>query len=382
MQDQAHLRHQEVLNILETMSSSDSASLVSQMYSDSCTSSNSISMLPAEPKIFYGRDTELADILKLFEQGTPRIAILGAGGMGKTSLARIVLHHEQITAKYHGNRFFVACDMASSKTELAGLIGAHLGIKPGKDLTQAVLWYFTNGPPSLLILDNLETPWEPVESRKDVEELLSLLTDITSLALMVTMRGVERPAKVKWTQPFLSPLWPLSQEAAQQMFIAIADDRHSLDEIDQVLGLTDNMPLSISLLAHLVDMESCSQILSRWETEKTALISDGYDRKSNLELSISLSLSSPRIASTPYAQDLLALLSILPDGLSDVELKQVEFPIKDILSCKAALLCTALAYTADSKRVKVLVPVREYMGIISPPTDQMVQPLFKHFRQL
>ncbi|KAJ7020335.1 hypothetical protein C8F04DRAFT_1242049 [Mycena alexandri] len=360
MQDQAHLRHQEVLNIIETMSSSDSTSVILMHFSHAHTnpSSISLSMLPAEPKIFHGHDSELAHILKLFEQGTPRIAILGAGGMGKTTLARIALHHEQITTKYHGNRFFIECDTASSKAELAGLIGAHLGMKPRKDQIQAVLWYFTNGPPSLLILDNLETPWELVESRKDVEEFLSLLTDITSLALM-----------------------PLSQDAARKMFFDIADDRYSMDEVDQVLDLTDNMPLSISLLSHLVDMEGCSQILSRWETEKTSLISEGYDRKSNLELSISLSLSSPRIASMPHALDLLALLSILPDGLLDVELEQAEFPI-NILSCKAALLRTALVYTDDSKRVKVLVPIREYMGKFSPPTDPMIKPLFNHFHEL
>ncbi|KAJ7046409.1 P-loop containing nucleoside triphosphate hydrolase protein, partial [Mycena alexandri] len=382
MQDQAQLRHQEVLSIIETMSSSDSASLISTTYSDSYTSSNSISMLPAEPKIFHGRSLELAEILKLLNQDSPRIAILGAGGMGKTSLARTTLHHEEIITKYQGNRFFITCDTASNKVELAGLIGAHLGMKLGKDLTQAVLWHFTNAPPSLLILDNLETPWEPVESRKDIEEFLSLLTDITSLALMITMRGAERPAKVHWSRPFLLPLQPLAQDAARKMFIDIADDRHSVEEVDQVLYLTGNMPLSISLLAHLVDMEGCGAILSRWETEKTSLISEGYDKRSNLKLSIALSLSSPRITSMPHSQDLLALLSILPDGLSDVELKQSKFPINDILGCKASLLRTALAYTDDDKRLKVLVPVREYMGRLHPPTDVMIRPLLTHFHEL
>ncbi|KAJ7715397.1 P-loop containing nucleoside triphosphate hydrolase protein [Mycena metata] len=339
-------------------------------------------MLPAEPKIFHGRDSELADILKLFRKGTPRIAILGAGGMGKTSLARIVVHHEEISTKYHGNRFFVTCDTASSKPELAGLIGAHLGIKPGEDLTQAVLRHFSSSPPSLLILDNLETVWEPTKSRKEIEEFLSLLADINSLALVITMRGAERPSTVQWTRPFLQPLPPLAQDAARKMFIDIADDKHPLDEVDQVLHLTANMPLSISLLAHLVDMEGCREILSRWETEKTSLISNGDDKRSNLELSISLSLSGPRIASTPQAQDLLALLSMLPDGLSDVELKQTKFPITDILGCKATLLRTALAYTDGHKRLKVLVPIREYMAKVLPPTDQMIQPMFKHFHEL
>ncbi|KAJ7755446.1 P-loop containing nucleoside triphosphate hydrolase protein, partial [Mycena metata] len=339
-------------------------------------------MLPAEPKIFYGRDSELADILKLFRQGTPRIAILGAGGMGKTSLARTVVHHEEVTTKYHENRFFVTCDTASSKMVLAGLIGAHLGLKPGKDLARAVLQRFSSNPPSLLILDNLETVWEPVESREEIEEFLSLLTDINNLALVITMRGAERPSKVQWTRPFLLPLPPLSQNAARKMFIDIADDKHPLEVVDQVLSLTDNMPLSISLLAHLADIEGCKEILFRWETEKTALISEGSDRRSNLELSISLSLSSPRIASTPQAQDLLALLSMLPDGLSDVELRQTKFPVTDILSCKATLLRTALAYTDVHKRLKVLVPIREYMGKLFPPTEQMIQPMFNHFHEL
>ncbi|KAJ7862155.1 hypothetical protein B0H14DRAFT_2224862, partial [Mycena olivaceomarginata] len=131
--------------------------------------------LPSEPKIFHGRETEISEILNLFMQEAPKIAILGAGGMGKTSLARIALHYPKITRRYEQHRFFVTCDTASTKVELAALIGAHLGLRPGKDLTRPVLNYFSRNPASLLILDNLETVWEPRETRGDVEEFLSLL---------------------------------------------------------------------------------------------------------------------------------------------------------------------------------------------------------------
>ena len=148
-------------------------------------SSNSISMLPAQPKIFHGCESELAAIVATLHMESPRIAILGAGGMGKTSLAKAALHHPDIVAKYQ-HRFFVATDSATTSIELAAIIGSHLGLKPGKDLTKPVVHYFSSSPPCLLILDNLETVWDPIESRSKVEEFLSVLTDITHLALIVS----------------------------------------------------------------------------------------------------------------------------------------------------------------------------------------------------
>jgi Cdc6-like AAA superfamily ATPase len=126
-------------------------------------SSNSISLLPPEPKIIHGRESELLDMLHLFNNGIPRIAILGAGGMGKTFLARAFLQHPDITARYAQNKFFVACSSATTTLELTNLIGGHLGLKPGKDLTQTVLWHFSDIPSSHLILDELEAMWEPVK---------------------------------------------------------------------------------------------------------------------------------------------------------------------------------------------------------------------------
>ncbi|KAJ7908353.1 P-loop containing nucleoside triphosphate hydrolase protein, partial [Mycena leptocephala] len=338
--------------------------------------------LPSEPKIFHGRESEILNILQLFKQETPRITILGAGGMGKTSLARAVLHHSEITLRYECYRYFIACDSTATKVELAALIGEHLGLKPGKDLTHSVIHHFSSSPPSLLILDNLETLWEPVESRAEIEEFLSLLTDVAHLALLITMRGAERPAKVRWTRPFLLPLKPLEQDAALRTFMDIADARHNPDEVDKVLALTDNMPLVINLLAHLVDLEGCAHVLSHWETEKTSLISEGINQRSNLDLSISLSLYSPRMNSVPHACELLSLLSILPNGLADAELLQSKLPIDDVLGCKTVLLRTSLAYRDEHNRLKALVPIREHMRKTQPPGDHIIQPLLKHFQEL
>ncbi|KAJ7916875.1 hypothetical protein B0H13DRAFT_2446285 [Mycena leptocephala] len=296
-QGDAEKRHKEVIVMIEALSdttSSDGLSIMSTVYSDSHTSSNSISMLLSEPKIFHGRQSELSDIPRLFSQGTPRVAILGAGGMGKTSLARAIIHHAEIAGRYNQHRFFIACDSATTQVELSAIIGAHLGLKPGKDLTCPVIQHFSDNPHGLLILDNLETLWEPSKSRGSIEEFLSLLTGVNDLALVITMRGAERPAKVAWTRPFLPPLKPLEQDAARQTFIDIADNIHDPEDVNK------------------------SKIL-------------------------------------------LSLLSMLPDGLSDIELVQSKLPIDNIMACKAALIRTTLAYSNEKKTTEII----EYRGTLS-----------------
>ncbi|KAJ7159279.1 hypothetical protein C8R43DRAFT_825599, partial [Mycena crocata] len=130
--------------------------------------------LPAEPKIFHGRDAELKYIIEAIQRAPARIAILGAGGMGKTTLAKAALHHPSMIMK-HEARYFVASDSATTSMELAAIIASHLELKPGKDLTQAVIHYLSSGGPSLLILDNLETVWDATESRGKLEKFLALL---------------------------------------------------------------------------------------------------------------------------------------------------------------------------------------------------------------
>ncbi|KAJ7784734.1 hypothetical protein B0H16DRAFT_1784805, partial [Mycena metata] len=384
IQKKAEQMHQDLLEFISNLTdgpTSDLSSSIYQMNFGSENSSNSFSLLPPYPKIFYGREGDLTEILQTLAQPSARVIILGAGGIGKTSLARAVLHHSEITVKFE-HRFFVTADSATTSTELTGLIGLHLKLKPGKNMTRQVVEYFRSAPPCFLVLDNLETSWEPMESRAGVEEFLSLLADLPQLTWLATMRGAERPAKVRWTRPFLPPLKPLSDSAARETFLAIADGSHKLEEIDRILQLTDNMPLAVSLIANLVDHEGCSNILARWEAEKTLLLSAGNDRRSSLNASIQISLSSPRMISLPGAQDLLSLLSILPDGLSEVELGQIHLPIKDVLHCKAILLATSLAYLDNQKRLKSLVPIREYIQQTCPPTRSAIQPLRKYFHLL
>jgi GTPase SAR1 family protein len=124
--------------------------------------------------------------MKMLSEQPARIAILGGGEMGKTSLARAVLHHQETCAKFE-HILFVSAESVTTAIELAALIGLHVGLDPGEDLTKPVIQYLSKKSPSLLVLDNLETVWEPIESRHGVEEFLSLLTEVEHLRLIVCL---------------------------------------------------------------------------------------------------------------------------------------------------------------------------------------------------
>ncbi|KAF8177119.1 hypothetical protein K438DRAFT_1846020, partial [Mycena galopus ATCC 62051] len=194
---------------------------------------------------------------------------------------------------------------------------------------------------------------------------------------MITMRGAERPAKVQWTHPCLLPLQPLSDDAARQTFMDITDNSNTYEEVTQLLEFTDNMPLAVDLMAHLADYEGFSNVLERWEAEKTSLLSVGFDRQSSLDASIRLSLSSPRL--TSGSKELLSLLAILPNGLSEAELVESHLGIPNILSCKAALQATSLIYRDGNKRFPLLMPVREYIQQFMPASECHIQTIRENF---
>ncbi|KAJ7270477.1 hypothetical protein C8J57DRAFT_1605485 [Mycena rebaudengoi] len=349
-------QHEELPAILEAQPDlgSSGRSSVTGTLSSSDQSSVSISMLPPSPKIFHGRESELQDIVEILIQDSARIAILGTGGMGKTSLATVALHHAQLLLT----------------------IADHIGVEKGSNLSRNVVVYLAHAPPSLIVLDNLETPWESASSRSDVEEFLSLIADVPHLGLMITLRGAERPGKVKWTRPFLLPLDPISSSAAIQTFIDITDSTHHEDSVKQLLEITGNLPLAVTPIAGVAVDEGCDSALAQWKAESTQMLSDGYDKRSNLDISIMLSFTSSRM--TTGAQELLSILSMLPDGLTDSDLVQANLPVANILACKVILIRTSLAYIDKDQRLKALLPIREHIHRAHPPKDELKLKIRQH----
>jgi hypothetical protein len=196
----------------------------------------------------------------------------------------------------------------------------------------------------------------------------------------ITMRGAERPGKIGWTRPFPRPLIPISDAAAHQILVDIAEDYHEPEKVRQLLDLTDNLPLAVTLMATVIGYEGCDRTLSRWKEENTHLLSDGYDQCSSLDISIMLSYSGLRM--THGAQQLLSVLSMLPDGLSDADLIQSGLPIENVLACKSTLIQVSLAHVDNSQCLKSLAPVREYIQRVHPPSLNLKIPLRQHLHAI
>jgi hypothetical protein len=198
------------------------------------------------------------------------------------------------------------------------------------------------------------------------------------------MRGAERPGKVKWNRPFLPPLEPLSPSDSRQIFFEIADGPSPGEEsvLKDLLDLSGYLPLAVSLMANIISFEGYTKTLSRWKTENTALLSDGHDKRSNLEKSITLSLGSPRFVSSPHAMNLLALLSLLPDGIRADDIIAGNVPIPDVRQWQTVLLRTSLAYMDVKGLLKALSPIREYIRRVHPPSLSLARPLRIYFQGL
>ena len=271
------------------------------------------------PQIFFRRDAELAQILEMIfkdiQSHLARIAILGPGAYGKTTLANAVLTHPRIQEHYGNSRYMVTCESLSSSEALLIELAKKLGVF---HVDSEGLWPSIHTSLAkkkcILCFDNFESLWDQSSDIKvSVEDVLSQITGLHCVTIIITMQGTERPAGTWWTQPFLAPLKTLNHDAAKEIWKSIAGNYD--DYAEKLIIAVNYVPLAVSLLAHLAQAIMPTSLWEQWNSKRTGLIQRGQHRLLNLECSIQLSIDSERMRSNPSAKDLLGILSMLPDGI-------------------------------------------------------------------
>ena len=349
------------------------------------TSPRTIPGEPNTPQIFFGREAELTQIVHMVISGVAsrpaRIAILGPGGYGKTTLANAVLTHDRIREYFGDARHFVTCESIYSSEALLIELGKTLRVLDGPS---HALWLrihtALSSRESILCLDNFESPWDQsIETKHSVEGLLSRITVLHHVTLLITMRGAERPARTHWSQPFLEPLDTFGQTAAEQVWQAIAGN---YDEYAAKLtAAVDYVPLAVDLLAHLSQITPPIFLWEDWNSKWTKVVQIGQmHRLSNLEYSIQLSIDCQRMTANPSAKSLLGVLSMLPDGLHIKQLNKFQGMLVglDITSCLWTLQqCSLIKLTEERYQLHPIVRhICKNQGLMLPVDKAILEDFY------
>ena len=283
--------------------------------------SSPLILIQPAPLIFYGRDKLIADLVKLVLKSRKseykHIAIRGGAGMGKTSIALTVIHNKRI-AKHFGNaRHWVPCNQVRNIRQFLEAISTALNpdIPKSTDrLRDIILYLQQNAVPRIVIFDNFETIWGPVtgNTRAESEDILFALTPY--LTILLTTRGpFPAVGRIPWHET--DPIQPLPLSAAKQTFLRIRS-KHIDDSLEDLLRAVDCIPQPVVLLASYGHREfSTSKLLEIWHERQTRFLDDGSDRRSNLDVSIRISLESPMMVARPDALLLLSVIAYLPDNI-------------------------------------------------------------------
>ena len=170
-----------------------------------------VQQMPLKPAVFHGRDVIIEEITQLLiKEETSRVCILGAGGMGKTSVALGVVEQSLIKARFlPENIVWIPCIEATSATLLLEILCTQLQVpwNIGQPTIEKIISLLaTSTQPCLL--DNFETPYFALDGvLKQVEDNLRRLAMLSHVAILITMRGRYLPCAeaIKWQSKEIQP---------------------------------------------------------------------------------------------------------------------------------------------------------------------------------
>jgi len=290
------------------------------------------------------------------DAGRP-VALIGAGGIGKTSIALALLNDDRIKDKFGVNRRFLRCDEVQSHSHFLSRLSKVTGAGIGDTQNMTTLRPFLSSNHILLLLDNAETILDPhapeapalyasVEELSRIETISLVITTRISM-VPTTCRSIEIPT--------------LSAISARHTFFYIYTNQEQVPEIDPLLRELDYHPLSITLLATVAIQNRWdhSRLLREWGKHRVSLLQTPHTP--GLSATIELSVSSPMFANLgPDARDILGVIAILPQGVNEDELVWIFSAVSDIRDIVNTFIILSLTHR-NHGFVTMLAPVREYL---------------------
>ncbi|KAE9408390.1 TPR-like protein [Gymnopus androsaceus JB14] len=345
---------------------------------------------PTAPRVFTGRDNLVTEgVEMLCKKGQAHLAILGAGGMGKTSLALHVMEHADVRKKFQEKRYFLPCEVLPDAPSLIqGLLQIlKISISEGKDGYEILESYLQSSQePILLVLDNFETPWYSSENQKAIQNLIEKIHDQGKVSIILTMRGGKAVGDIEWDKlGGKSGLPPLTLRAAREAFLSISPATKESEELDALLNELDCMPLAVFLMAQLSKRLPLEVLIKNWAKSKTDMLRNENQDSRLTSMNTSIDLSLNMLASQESGSiRILPLLAYLPNGVPfwTLNLPQLSPDIgNDLEMTILAMIDSGLIYE-ESTSLRMLSPIREYVQTKYPVTQHHLDQISSFYVQL